>query len=94
MEDMRNGTCALCGHTKVIEFRPKSRGYKSAYNSVVAVVVDPGPFSFYKEGGQLLAYACQKCGFAQTFVEDVASVPIGPEYETSLVTASSSEPPK
>ena len=69
MEDMRNGTCALCGHTKVIEFRPKSRGYKSAYNSVVAVVVDPGPFSFYKEGGQLLAYACQKCGFAQTFVE-------------------------
>ncbi len=92
---MRNGTCALCGHTKVIELRPKSRGYRSAYNPVVVANIDAGFFSAEKEVGQLLVYACLKCGFAQTFVEDVESVPIGPKYETRLVrTKRSSEPPQ
>lgn len=82
---MRNGTCALCGHGKVLECRPKSRGYKSAYNPLVAAFVDPGFFSLNKAVGNLLLYACQKCGYAQTFVEDVQSVPVGTEYDTRLV---------
>ena len=85
MEDMRNGVCALCAHPEVVECRPKSRGYKSAYNPVVAAVVDPGFFSFNKEVGEILVYACRKCGFAQTFVMEAGTVPIGEPYGTRIV---------
>lgn len=85
MDDMRNGVCALCGHPEVLECRPKSRGYRSAYNAVVAAVVDPGFFSFDKEVGEVLLYACRKCGFSQTFVSEAGSIPVGKQYGTRIV---------
>ena len=36
--------------------------------------------------GDLLLYVCRSCGFAEWYVSDPESIPIGPDYRTELVT--------
>jgi DNA-directed RNA polymerase subunit RPC12/RpoP len=92
MDDIRKGTCPLCGHREVIV-------------AFTAVVVDIDPSvsrpvqlgwhdpRLFESPGKLTTYACRRCGFAQLFVRDPDKVEIGAEFGTRLLTGPAPEGP-
>jgi hypothetical protein len=96
MEDLRKGTCPLCAHNEIIEadvFVKTNDGNEASV--VIATVPTRGFVQAFKEGmsgvrqhsrGQLVVYACRRCGCAQSFVADPSNVPIGNRHGTRIIT--------
>jgi|KBSMisStaDraftv2_1062788.scaffolds.fasta_scaffold406941_2 ribosomal protein L37E len=92
MIDMRQGTCALCGHDEVIE--GSARDFFGRYGeqseplavtqaeapSIGSVRLDPE-----KRLGQLRQYVCRRCGYTQWFAYRPEEIPIGFPHETRIV---------
>ena len=88
MRDIREGNCPLCDHDEIIEAVPGE--FADGHQEVVAAVAYDarwlgGGRNPRHPHGRLLLYVCRRCGFAQTFAEQPADVPIGEEFLTRLV---------
>jgi hypothetical protein len=92
MPDLRQGNCPLCGHNVVVEVSRVTFGV-----ATLAVTYRPrwlvaGTDPLQPEG-LIKFYVCQRCGLAQTFVENPASIPIGEEFATKLIRGSDDRGP-
>jgi len=57
-----------------------------ASTEMLGLAVIPGSKpAIDKPHGLLSLYICSGCGFSETYCEDPASIPIGPEYMTDVV---------
>ena len=84
MDDIRSGHCPLCKHDVIVEVSRVTFGV-----ATLAVTYHPrwlmaGTDPLQPEG-LLKFYVCRQCGYAQSFVENPASIPIGEEYQTKLI---------
>ena len=91
MLDMRHGTCAVCGHTEIIdaparEFLDKNETVRIAVTRVPESLdfLDPRD-AVERPIGLLRMLVCRACGYLQWFASRPERIPIGEAYETKLV---------
>jgi predicted nucleic-acid-binding Zn-ribbon protein len=82
MNDMRRGTCPLCGHNEIIEARPR------VVTGGLFIAVAPGSPGV----GNVWSYSCRRCDYTQLFAQETAKLPIGAEHGTRIVMGPAPEP--
>jgi hypothetical protein len=88
MDDIRNGTCPLCRHNKILERRSEPEGFREikTTNPLAAYLPQSSTAVAY---GRMRRCVCLRCGFLQEFVESPELLPqtsndrviAGPEAE-------------
>ncbi len=87
MNDIRQGTCPLCGHNEIIESEPKVHvDGREQRVFLVNVPNGPGIFAGSADRGVMRSFTCRQCEHTQLFAQGAATVPIGREHGTRLVT--------
>ena len=84
MHDIRNGTCPLCAHNRIIEAWPADHN-DTGTSSVNLSVTESVSWRGTVTHGALIAYLCQRCGFTQWFTSGVDQIPIGEKYRTKVI---------
>jgi hypothetical protein len=90
MEDIRQGTCPLCKHNKIVRGWPTTLGFHgTSFQPIVPVMAMNGERSAWGEAvavqGPLYACVCQRCGYAQWFAHDPAKIPVDEESGNTLL---------
>ena len=91
MDDMRQGTCAVCRHNEIIESIPSEQSeggddflFAVRYRKILSV----------ERWGTLHLYTCRRCGFAQWFAENPQNIPIDAKMQTRLITGPEASAPR
>jgi hypothetical protein len=103
MDDIRQGVCPLCRHNQIVEAEIVISTAQGAARVGVVPIHARGFVASFKRAlhggpshvaGQLVAYACRACGYAQQFIAGCAQVPIGEQHGTRVIEgpAASSDP--
>jgi len=91
---MRSGKCPKCRGSEIVVAQPPEYGHGSI-ETPMTVTAEPRWFLGGRNPrhgkGQLVLYVCRSCGFAEWYVTDPRSIPIGAEYRTRML--GSPEPP-
>jgi hypothetical protein len=90
MNDIRKGSCPLCGHNEIVEAFPISFTTTVAYLTAGHV---PPQVATERPIGVLKIYICRKCGNAALFADAPANIQIGPQYSTRLISGPEPEGP-
>ena len=88
MRDIRKGNCPLCGYHIVVRAYQPDWGDGNFEHPASVTAAPRFLLSGRQPGatyGHLAIYFCRSCGFAQEFVEDPKTVPIGDDYRTKLI---------
>ncbi len=81
MNDIRQGTCPLCGHNEIYETRRIGAVKDGLY---LTVATAPGDM-FARPAGQLWSYSCRRCDYTQLFAQGTAALPVDPKLETRII---------
>jgi hypothetical protein len=90
MLDMRNGTCALCKHTEIID--APAIEYTGGEPVRLSVTHAPESLDFLETRssvdrpiGLLRILVCRSCGYVQWFASRPERIPIDETYGTKLI---------
>jgi predicted nucleic-acid-binding Zn-ribbon protein len=76
MNDIRQGTCPLCGHNEIIEDWPQA----STDGGTGALYIGNAP-----RFARLWSYSCRRCDYTQLFAKETAKVGHGPGHAARLI---------
>ncbi len=86
MNDIRQGTCPICGHNEIVEAKPRAETHHG--RALLYIATKPSSTFFAaatQEVGEVSSYSCRCCDFTQLFTENTASLLIGEEHGTRLI---------
>jgi hypothetical protein len=89
MEDMRQGTCPLCKHNKIIRGWPTQFGLQHTGTSPAFPVMALGGHARWTGQvdmqGALYSCVCQRCGYAQWFALEPEKIPLDDQRGNTLL---------
>ena len=88
---MRSGTCPKCGGNEIIVAHPPEFGHGSEEYPMTVTAQPRWVFDGRNPHygiGEMAVLVCRACGFAEWYVKDPESIPIGKHFKTEMLTPS------
>jgi len=93
---MKSGQCPKCNATDILVAHPGEYGGDSMEVGPMSVTAKPrwilGGRDPRESIGAMVLYVCRSCGFAEWYVTNPKSVPIGQDYQTEILRPGDDQP--